>query len=115
MRIGDWFSDKFEVSRGLQGKNVRPMEGLRGLAVSLVFLVHYVALIRPWISGHNTLLVIAGGMHTIGNTGVDLFFVLSGYLIYGSLISKEQSFLKFMVRRGERLYPAVFTAFALFV
>ncbi|HEY2847883.1 MAG TPA: acyltransferase family protein, partial [Pyrinomonadaceae bacterium] len=93
MSVGEWFSDKFEVSRGLQGKNVRPMEGLRGLAVSLVFLVHYVALIRPWIEGHPLLDQVADGMHTIGNTGVDLFFVLSGYLIYGILLKKQPHFL----------------------
>jgi len=115
MTIGDWFSDKLEVSRGLQGKNVRPMEGLRGLAVSLVFLVHYVALIRPWIAGHDALLAVAGGMHTIGNTGVDLFFVLSGYLIYGSLISKKQAFGKFIRRRVQRIYPAFIAVFAVYV
>src|SRR3954452_6042168 len=115
MTIGDWFSDKFEISRGLQGKNVRPMEGLRGLAVSLVFLVHYVALVRPWIAGHDVLDQIAGGMHTIGNAGVDLFFVLSGYLIYGSLIGREQPFGKFMKRRVRRLYPAFTVVFAMYL
>jgi len=115
MTIGNWFSDRFEISRGLEGKNVRPMEGLRGLAVSLVFLVHYVALIRPWIEGHDTLNAVATAMHTIGNTGVDLFFVLSGYLIYGSLISKAQPFGKFIRRRVQRLYPAFIVVFAAYV
>jgi exopolysaccharide production protein ExoZ len=115
MGVGRWFSDKFEVSRGLQGKNVRPMEGLRGLAVSLVFLVHYVALIRPWIEGHDALNAVATGLHTIGNTGVDLFFVLSGYLIYGSLISKAQPFGKFIRRRVQRIYPAFAVVFAAYL
>ncbi|MFL6374479.1 MAG: acyltransferase family protein [Pyrinomonadaceae bacterium] len=115
MSVREWFSDKFEISRGLQGKNVRPMEGLRGLAVSLVFLVHYVALVRPWIAGHDVLDQIAGGMHTIGNTGVDLFFVLSGYLIYGSLISKRQPFGRFIRRRVQRIYPTFIVVFAAYV
>jgi exopolysaccharide production protein ExoZ len=116
MIASEWLNNKFEISRGLQGKNVRPMEGLRGLAVSLVFLVHYVALIRPWIEGHDTLNAFATALHTIGNTGVDLFFVLSGYLIYGSLMSKAQPFGKFIRRRLQRLYPAftvVFVAYML--
>ena len=115
MSASQWFSDKFEISRGLQGKNVRPMEGLRGFAVSLVFLVHYVALVRPWIEGHETLNAFATALHTIGNTGVDLFFVLSGYLIYGSLISKAQPFRKFLKRRVQRLYPAFTVVFAAYV
>lgn len=94
---------------------MRPMEGLRGFAVFLVFLVHYVALIKPWILGHDTLLTVAGGMHTIGNTGVDLFFVLSGYLIYGSLIAKAQPFGRFIWRRVQRIYPAFAVVFAAYV
>src|SRR4051812_34313388 len=109
MTISERLSDKFEVSRGLKGQNVRPMEGLRGLAVSLVFLVHYVALVRPWIEGNESLIAVSAGLHSIGSTGVDLFFVLSGYLIYGSLIGRPQLFLQFIRRRAERLYPA-FTA-----
>jgi exopolysaccharide production protein ExoZ len=115
MHIGQWLTNRFEVSRGLRGQNVRPMEGLRGFAVSLVFLVHYVALIKPWIAGHETLLAVASGMHTIGNTGVDLFFVLSGYLIYGSLIARAQPFGRFIWRRVQRIYPAFIVVFVAYL
>ncbi len=91
------------------------MEGLRGLAVFLVFLVHYVALIRPWIETAPALNAFATGIHTIGNAGVDLFFVLSGYLIYGSLIARPQPFLKFMGRRIQRIYPAFIVVFLLYI
>lgn len=84
------------------------MEGLRGAAVFLVFLVHYVTESRA--SG-----AIAEGLHTIGNTGVDLFFVLSGYLIYGNLIAKPQPFIRFMWRRLRRLYPAFTTVFVIYL
>lgn len=115
MSIGSWLTERFEVSRGLRGKNVRPMEGLRGLAVSLVFLVHYVALIRPWIETAPALNLVATAVHTIGNSGVDLFFVLSGYLIYGSLIARAQPFAKFIRRRVRRIYPAFTAVFVLYV
>jgi peptidoglycan/LPS O-acetylase OafA/YrhL len=115
MDAREWLADRFEVSRGIAGQNVRPMEGLRGLAVSLVFLVHYVALIRPWIAGHDGLNAVAGAMHTVGNAGVDLFFVLSGYLIYGSLISRSQPFGRFIKRRIQRLYPAFTVVFLIYV
>jgi peptidoglycan/LPS O-acetylase OafA/YrhL len=94
--------------------NVRPMEGLRGFAVFLVFLVHYVTLVRPWIAGESALLVLASALHTIRNTGVDLFFVLSGYLIYGSLISRSQQFVRFVSRRVERIYPTFVAVFVLY-
>jgi peptidoglycan/LPS O-acetylase OafA/YrhL len=91
------------------------MEGLRGFAVFLVFLVHFVTLVRPWTSEESGFLVFETSLHTIGNTGVDLFFVLSGYLIYGSLISRRQHFLRFMSRRIQRIYPAFVAVFAVYV
>jgi len=91
------------------------MEGLRGFAVFLVFLVHFVTLARPWISSDPGFLVFTKSLHTIGNTGVDLFFVLSGYLIYGSLLSRRQQFLRFMSRRIERIYPTFVVVFAVYV
>lgn len=91
------------------------MEGLRGFAVFLVFLVHFVTLAKPWISSNPGFLVFAKSLHTIGNTGVDLFFVLSGYLIYGSLLSRRQQFQRFISRRIERIYPAFVVVFAAYV
>ena len=111
----EWLTQRFELSRGGDAQNVRPMEGLRGFAVFLVFLVHYVALVKPWISDAPALLTLSSALHTIGNTGVDLFFVLSGYLIYGSLIARPQKFVRFMSRRVERIYPAFIAVFAVYV
>lgn len=111
----EWLTQKFELSRGGDAHNVRPMEGLRGFAVFLVFLVHYVTMVKPWITGHAALLTFSGAVHTMGNTGVDLFFVLSGYLIYGSLISRPKPFIRFMSRRVERIYPTFVVVFAIYV
>ena len=111
----DWLSRRFELSRGGASANLRPMEGLRGFAVFLVFLVHYVSLGAPWIEGHDGLRTFADGVHRIGNTGVDLFFVLSGYLIYGSLMLRPQPFLPYMARRAERIYPAFLAVLALYI
>lgn len=109
-----YLSDQFELSRGGGAHNVRPMEGLRGFAVFLVFLVHYTTLVKPWVTNLPTL-ALASAIHTIGNTGVDLFFVLSGYLIYGSLIERPQNFFKFMSRRIARIYPTFTVVFAIYV
>lgn len=109
-----WLSTYFELSRG-SAHNVRPMEGLRGFAVFLVFLVHYATLVGDWLVDGAAALPLAEALHTVGNAGVDLFFVLSGYLIYGSLIARRQPFMRFMARRIERLYPAFTVVFVLYV
>lgn len=108
-------SKQFELSRHGDAPNVRSMEGLRGFAVFMVFLVHYVTLISPWVTKHSSLDAISESIHTIGNAGVDLFFVLSGYLIYGSIISRAQGFLPFMRRRVARIYPAFCVVFVLYL
>jgi exopolysaccharide production protein ExoZ len=113
--ILNWLTQRFELSRGGGGHNVRPMEGLRGFAVFLVFLVHYMTLAAPWFAGNSSVLGFASAVHDIGNAGVDLFFVLSGYLIYGSLISRPQEFGKFISRRIRRIYPAFIAVFLLYV
>jgi peptidoglycan/LPS O-acetylase OafA/YrhL len=101
-----WMSEKFELSRNDGSGNVRPMEGLRGFAVFLVFLVHYTTLMSPFILTTPGIATALESIHSIGNAGVDLFFVLSGYLIYGSLMARRQDFVPFMRRRIARIYPA---------
>ncbi len=92
------------------------MEGLRGFAVFLVFVVHYTGMSRPWLGASAPLLYsLSEVLHTIGNVGVDLFFVLSGYLIYGSLITRYQPFWTFMSRRIQRIYPTFLTVFMVYL
>ncbi len=51
-----------------------------------------------------------------GFTGVDIFFVISGYLIGGHILSELRtgsfSFLRFYQRRAKRILPAFFTVLA---
>jgi peptidoglycan/LPS O-acetylase OafA/YrhL len=75
------------------------IEGLRGLAVSLVVLFH-----AGLLSHSSTQL-------TGGFIGVDLFFVVSGFLITGLLIRERErtgrvSFSRFYARRVRRILPA---------
>lgn len=110
-----WLAQRFELSRGGQADNVRPMEGLRGFAVLLVFLTHYAGMVEPWIAGGTETARIASGLRHVGHAGVDLFFVLSGYLIYGSLMKRPQPFIGFMRRRIARIYPAFLVVFIAYV
>ena len=77
----------------------RDIDGLRALAVLGVVFYHSEILI-------NKVLIFSGGF-----LGVDIFFVISGYLIT-SIIYKENkvkkfSFINFYIRRIRRLLPAL--------
>lgn len=110
-----WVSDHFELSRGEPAQNMSSMAGLRGFAVFLVFLVHYSTLIGGWMTPQSGFAFWVESIHTMGNTGVDLFFVLSGYLIYGSLIIRKKPFFDFMRKRIRRIYPAFCVVFAIYL
>lgn len=110
-----WWGRRFELVRGGAKGNLVPMEGLRGVAVALVFLVHYFTLTERNLVAAGQGTGVLEGIRAIGHTGVDLFFVLSGYLIYGTLISREQGYAGFMARRVRRIYPAFLAVFGIYL
>lgn len=91
------------------------MDGLRGVAVLLVFGVHFSTLAKPWLGEGSALAAVLGVLGRIGHAGVDLFFVLSGLLIYGALIAGRWTYASFMRRRLQRLYPTFLAVFALYL
>lgn len=84
-------------SGSLRANNYRPdIDGLRAYAVMVVVLFH---LDPSWLSG--------------GFIGVDVFFVISGYLITKIIVNEKQrtgtfSYANFYTRRVRRLFPAIF-------
>jgi len=76
-----------------------PLDGLRGIAIFMVFWTHYQL---PFYALRWT---------SLGWTGVDLFFVLSGFLITGILFDTVHSprfFRTFYIRRTLRIFPLYF-------
>jgi peptidoglycan/LPS O-acetylase OafA/YrhL len=74
--------------------HVPALDGLRGVAIAIVVAYHY----WNWPRG--------------GWLGVDLFFVLSGFLITTLLLEEHAAkgriqFREFYLRRGRRLFPAL--------
>ena len=51
---------------------------------------------------------------SVGQQGVDLFFILSSFLIFGS-VTKSFSFPSFAVKRAHRIFPAHLIAIAVLV
>ena len=91
------------------------LDGLRGLAILVVLLSHYFA-----GSGHMALpsaLRQVVSATSIGWSGVDLFFVLSGFLIGGILLDARSAphyFRAFYMRRIFRIFPIYYLWISLF-
>ena len=82
------------------------LDGVRGLAVLLVFHVH---LFAPFGSSNYYLdsKFFISLVKTIqsGHTGVDIFFILSGFFIYLSIKNNRYTFFSFLFKRYTRLLP----------
>ena len=95
-----------ESERLLQGSTEGDpvIEGLRGFAALLVMATHYVPMLRPEL-----------GLWGFASTGVDLFFVLSGYVFAPYLFGKSLPLVAHLIRRFFRLYPLYLVALLLYV
>lgn len=96
--------------------HIRALDGVRGLAVLLVLFCH--ATMLTDLPGAPGKLYLA--LARISWAGVDLFFVLSGFLITGILFDakgKANFFRNFYARRTVRIFPLyyAFVLIALFV
>ncbi len=97
------------VPRGSDGgqkrdSHVPALDGLRGLAIIMVLFVHFIGDAQPYNAFERILMKASN----YGMWGVDLFFVLSGYLITGILYDSKGSahyFRNFYMRRVLRIFP----------
>src|SRR5579875_2041758 len=92
------------TARAATGRRDPALDGLRGVAILLVYIFHYGGGLR---SSH-PLLRGLGYFTESGWTGVILFFALSGFLITGSLWDsrEERDVLRnFYTRRVLRIFP----------
>ncbi|MCU1384019.1 MAG: acyltransferase, partial [Acidobacteria bacterium] len=97
------------------GARMHALEGIRGLAIVLVFFVHYHSLFGRYVESAPASHFVSQFLGVIGHCGVDLFFVLSGFLIYGALLRRQVPYAEFLGRRIERLYPTFAVVFVLYV
>jgi peptidoglycan/LPS O-acetylase OafA/YrhL len=91
------------------------LDGLRGIAIIMVILFHARLDPAAWYAP----LPFLHTLLDLGNTGVDFFFVLSGFLITSILLSTKDApaksyFWSFYARRSLRIFPLYFLAVAIF-
>jgi peptidoglycan/LPS O-acetylase OafA/YrhL len=89
-----------DTSINLLNGKIKTLDGFRGLAILLVIGYHYLS------------------FFSFGWIGVDLFFVLSGFLITGKLVESFGSkhyFSSFYVRRILRILPVYYFVLLLFL
>jgi peptidoglycan/LPS O-acetylase OafA/YrhL len=105
-----------------QTARIPELDGLRGVAISLVLLYHSFYYSPP--ASHHPSGLIRGTFvyferfFGIGWTGVDLFFVLSGFLIGGILLDVRASpnyFKTFYLRRIYRIFPVYYLWIAIYL
>src|SRR5579884_2382866 len=80
------------------------LDGIRGVAILLVLASHYLLFPETSVVASFPLIKLAG----VGWIGVDLFFVLSGFLLGGILIDQKGTdgyFRRFYLRRAARMLP----------
>jgi peptidoglycan/LPS O-acetylase OafA/YrhL len=90
-------------ARSQTASHTAALDGVRGIAVFLVFLFHLGSILRSQS--------FLSAALSVGWLGVDLFFVLSGFLITRILIATRedrQYYYRFYMRRGLRIWPLYF-------
>jgi peptidoglycan/LPS O-acetylase OafA/YrhL len=99
------------VSHGASPSRKNGLDTLRAAAITLVFLFHYRVFVRHSLD--------LGWASVVGWVGVDLFFVLSGYLIADQIFSgiargRKFSPTAFYARRALRTLPAFWVVLAFY-
>jgi peptidoglycan/LPS O-acetylase OafA/YrhL len=102
-----------EAARVDEGRAHLPtLDGLRGLAVAAVMVAHL-----PTDAAARIHKYLPQLMHMSGYLGVDLFFVLSGFLITRILLADRESGTPlrfFLIRRCLRIFPVYYLTLAIY-
>src|SRR2546430_16200390 len=97
-------------------KRISHLDGVRGVAILLVLVWHYFT--SQVVAQPKSFTSYCRHATSLTWSGVDLFFVLSGFLIGGILLDHRNTsnyFRVFYLRRVCRIFPLYFIVLALFL
>ena len=108
------------MDRNKAASRIIQLDGLRGIAILVVVMYHFVGLALQSRGVESLNVVEKVIMYTalVGWCGVDLFFVLSGFLIGSILLRSRNSdnfFKTFYLRRFFRIVPICYALFIIFI
>ena len=110
---GTQATEAITVADRTNATHIPALDGLRGVAIILVLFWH---LLPSSVFGDRIVLVPLKLIREMGWTGVDLFFVLSGFLITTILLRNKGSktyFRAFYARRILRIFPLYYLLLAI--
>jgi len=106
--------EKKELDKMLFKQRYPVLDLIRALAITLVMLYHFNAMYFRLPAETLPYRFFNWGWH-----GVDLFFVLSGFLIGGQILEENYagnfSFKRFYIKRTLRIFPAYYAAVLVFI
>jgi peptidoglycan/LPS O-acetylase OafA/YrhL len=97
-------------------QHILALDGMRGVAILAVFFYHYAA--GAGLHTTSSAVRAAATVFGLGWSGVDMFFVLSGFLITGILfdtLSDPGYYKKFYARRALRIFPVYYLLALIFI
>lgn len=94
-------------------ETINNVQVLRGIAAILVVVTHAISYVSHFLEAENAAPIFVSEFYffpTLGNAGVDLFFILSGFIMFYTLEQAEifrrpTTARAFLVRRFVRIYP----------
>jgi exopolysaccharide production protein ExoZ len=111
--VKEGIATKFELPQA--SGRLQSLEGMRGFAALMVFFVHFNQAFGVRLAAGSPLRSAFAAAGAIGHTGVDIFFALSGFLMYGIVLSRRFAPGSYFSRRVQRLYPTFGAIFFIYL